>query len=522
MEKFAKPSGLSAVALSLVFGGVFFFRIAQQVNSGVFRYLLQDRTAAELLFKDFCVLSTLLASCVFLLGRSSRIPAWLYHVACLSALVFGLSPVLLTTHGGWLEYRRPLAAAIWVCAVLGGGIAYFRFAILRTALRNILIFWLPFVLFGLFHAWQRMEKLPVRREALVQDVAVVQRTARNQNASGPHPVLWIIFDEMDQKLVFESSLSDRLIQLKDFRQHALAASAAVPAGYWTLAAVPSMLTGQILTVGTASEPNDASGAEGSSYWATKPNLFSELHSGNPLAPGVATSLAGWYHPYCSVLGNAIDRCFSVSWDSPLMESYERRDPPMRRDWMVLFDVLRFFPLLPESEVWKQREQSNHAQILRLLNEALPTTLQPLAGFTLLHFPVPHPPGVDPSHPGYVGNLLLADQLLGRVKEILVASGQWESTNILITGDHHLRMDRWGSRIDPETLRIMGGVEDARAVFLFKPAYAHDQRNYSAKFNLTLVHDLVLATASGVLKNTSDIANWLDRNRSRFPVSAPHI
>jgi hypothetical protein len=69
-----------------------------------------------------------------------------------------------------------------------------------------------------------------------------------------------------------------------------------------------------------------------------------------------------------------------------------------------------------------------------------------ANFVLLHIPAPHPGGIYDRRTGaftthgasYVDNLALADQYLAHVRLLLQQRGEWDSSTIMVMGDHSWR------------------------------------------------------------------------------------
>jgi hypothetical protein len=67
-------------------------------------------------------------------------------------------------------------------------------------------------------------------------------------------------------------------------------------------------------------------------------------------------------------------------------------------------------------------------------------------FLFLHIPVPHPGGIYDRRSGlftthrasYIDNLALADRYLGHVRQILEQRGEWDSSAIVVMGDHSWR------------------------------------------------------------------------------------
>ncbi len=82
-----------------------------------------------------------------------------------------------------------------------------------------------------------------------------------------------------------------------------------------------------------------------------------------------------------------------------------------------------------------------------------------ATFVFLHMPVPHPGGIyDRLHKmltirassytsSYIDNLALADIYLAHVRDLLQQRGDWDSSTIVILGDHSWRTSFLWSKSD---------------------------------------------------------------------------
>jgi hypothetical protein len=148
---------------------------------------------------------------------------------------------------------------------------------------------------------------------------------------------------------------------------------------------------------------------------------------------------------------------------------------------------------------------------------------------LVHYPIPHPPGIYDRTRGdfsfestsdYLDNLALADRTVAELRQQMEQVGLWESTTVLISSDHRLRADRvwrqsvmWQepfTKVDP---LVFNSTADERVPFIVKLAGEKKALAYEPVFNTVLSHDLILKVLSGELSNAGDVADWLNKNRS---------
>ena len=86
-------------------------------------------------------------------------------------------------------------------------------------------------------------------------------------------------------------------------------------------------------------------------------------------------------------------------------------------------------------------------------------------FLFLHMPVPHPWGIYSRRQGtfttgrssYIDNLALADRYLAHVHDLLERRGQWDSSTVVVMGDHSWRTtslwegtSEWSAEDEDET------------------------------------------------------------------------
>jgi hypothetical protein len=119
-------------------------------------------------------------------------------------------------------------------------------------------------------------------------------------ARGAHAprLVWLVFDELDQRLVFERRPAYlELPELDRLRTESLVANHATQTAMFTAIALPSLLSGRVFTNAQAIDANTLNLVpEGSTKpvsWRGEPNVFSRARE-----LGVNAELVGWHHPYC--------------------------------------------------------------------------------------------------------------------------------------------------------------------------------------------------------------------------------
>jgi len=121
------------------------------------------------------------------------------------------------------------------------------------------------------------------------------------------------------------------------------------------------------------------------------------------------------------------------------------------------------------------------------------------GLILLHWPIPHPPGIyDRSEKdfawkggrSYLDNLELVDLSLGDLRRMMETAGHWDTTAVLITSDHSYRIrtpvTERQTASDKET--AVDGTIDRRVPFMLKLPGQKKAVTYSTRsirFSLTI-------------------------------------
>lgn len=321
-------------------------------------------------------------------------------------------------------------------------------------------------------------------------------------------VVWIIFDETDQRLGFEQRPPTvELPAFERLRQEALYATNAFPPGGSTLISMPSLISGRQFSTIAVRNNSDLAGNLAdtgvSTNWSQLPSVFDAAR-----ALGVNTALVGWYHPYARVLGRSLNFC---AWQPfPGFEPARARTFPtaLKKQILALSG-----PPYGRSLYIEACKQS--------LTAALTVVTNNNYGLTLLHLPPPHKPGIYDAKTGryvifgtsgksgyghgatgYLNNLGLADHMLGELRAAMEKSGEWDRTWVILSADHSWRDSA-----------SYDGIRDLRVPFLVKTPSPTRGQIYPAQMNTVLTHDLILAILTAKVTDQASLVSWLDAHRS---------
>jgi hypothetical protein len=321
--------------------------------------------------------------------------------------------------------------------------------------------------------------------------------------AGQPRVVWMIFDELDYRVVFEQRPAG--VELPEFdrvEKETIHASHAYSPGDETLLSMPQAISGVRAT-------NEASGCDLmiTPFDTGKPITFNGLPTvfSSARALGFNTALVGWYIPYDHLLSGQLNFCQWYSW------------PPFESGRGETFAGALHNQLA--SLAWSFHVRQVYADLSQdSLRTAISVGTNTNYGLVLLHLPPPHRPGIYSATKhkisiwdtifkmsgvqGYFNNLALADYELGEIRRAMSAAGLWDKTWIIIGADHSWRSSKG-----------FDGKRDLRVPFLVKPPGTTAPSVYSLQFNTILTHDLILAMLRNEVTNQQNVADWLDAHRT---------
>jgi len=510
------------IALSLA--NLCFLRIWNELFNGKLTYYAQAPPTNHLLG---VVLNVLLLALVFWTGaqlaRRSGRPAvvrlarWAFLLVVLANLrVFYL---LLLVWGRWG----------WMAGVLGLLLLATGFCLLaRWEVREARLVAVLLLIFSPFVA-----------VTFYQDVALAVRVSRMSFAdqpsaaalpakSGAPRVVWVIFDELDQRLVFDQRpASVHLPEFDRLRAQSLSAGHAFAPARMTEMAMPALISGRLIS---KAEPRGASelmvtyGDAGPPVpWSRQPSVFSAARE-----LGFNTALVGWYHPYCREIGSSLNFC---AWhDGPLLRGALQRQASIPQAMQqqaanVLITTLGLNRLGMDPRLVNRAEREEEVRdYLAILTQGQREAADPAIGLVLVHLPVPHPVGIwdrtrhefkTTGESSYLDNLELADRALGELRQAMESAGVWDSSTVVVSGDHWWRAEVW-SRLDSvtqEEAAVAPTIPDHRVPFVVKLPGEKEPLAYQPEMNTILTHDLLLAVLRGEVHTPQAAAAWLDQHRS---------
>jgi hypothetical protein len=431
-----------------------------------------------------------------LLRLEAKVPAWLQRIllaAALLAVAFPLLPIA-AAHLPFHAAPRQLAAAAGAAGLGIVGLIFLRFDWAARAARALALAALPCVPV----TFAGVGIVMLQRPALAPDPLPAARLA----GGPPVRVLWLIFDEWDQRLSFTHRLPatampamDRLASVSFVGTRALAAEAAgrPVARMNTVVSMPSLLYGKrvvderVVNAGRM----DLAFEDGSrARFGEGPNFFSMAR-----ARGWNSAVGGWYLPYCRSFGAQVSSCY---WD----HLYDRSNATGPDFGQAVWQETQ---LLAENALFAPFGQRlttlRHADQYRALADfARRTAADPTIGVALVHFNIPHTPYFHRAANGTVGydaTLELLDQTVAGILETLAKSGLDGKTALILSADHPARFP---TRID--------GGQDTHVPFIVHLPGEQTGMAFDGEFSALATVPLALAIAGGEVATPGAVAKFV--------------
>jgi hypothetical protein len=432
--------------------------------------------------------------------RRLRRPAWRRPAAAAAAATFliavNFTRITYETVGRWADAIGPPALLALVGLTLAASLAWPGPAL--RVIRGLALAAAPLAAATLVIAlWMFLEVAagPVWRRV---DPAPLKGTAPSLRR-----VVWVVLEELDQRLTFEARPAGlELPELDRLRRESLYADAARPPAGVTDVSMPALITGRPVVAVAPASPNDLelTFADGKvASWTAHPNVFSRAR-----VLGYDTALIGWRLPYPRVLGGSLGL---ADWRPSVAAEQARGDTfahTLENQWASLVPPANARRLLAQRSA-------------ELRDLALRTATDDRFGLVLLHLPVPGSGVYDRATGrltpwiftgeggGYLDNLVLVDRTVAELRRRLERARLGDRTWVVVSATHWWRASKQ-----------YDGQIDHRVPFLVRPPDGGRARHLEVAFNTLSAHDLVLAILRGSIQDTGDAAAWLTRQ----PAAAP--
>ena len=335
--------------------------------------------------------------------------------------------------------------------------------------------------------------------ALNSPVALHHRQSSSMHRATNGRVIWIILDELSYRQVYEQRFPGLSLPTFDaIADESTVFTHVVPAGAYTEEVVPSLMTGVPVDGIRASSSGQQLFLHNPVARAWQPFNQHQTVFEDALHAGYSTAAAGWYNPYCRILPQVLDRCFwtftlpypgGILADQSLARIMVQQ---LARYIQTASIALNIVP--PQGPLETERHVDDFLEIRSASDSVL---ADPAADFVFLHLPIPHPGGIydrrskilttgpDAHRASYIDNLALADRYLTHFRRLLQKHGDWDSSTLVIMGDHSWRTNfLWSQSEDwtPEDEAASHGAQfDDRPAYIVKLPHQQQGSKIDAPF-----------------------------------------
>jgi hypothetical protein len=494
------PLLLRSSALGLLFAGAYYFNFFLWLSGGGL-YLSVGYRRADLLLATLVLWAVATLAIAGALWLAQRLPEGLPGRAgrALVTVVLAAAFVRCYAKMAGVGLANPLEAQgglqlglPWLAA--GAVAAWAVLTVRPAAVPRLLAFMATAGVLTLPVAALRMVQTPVG--ATGAEAPHVAARADAPAAPAPRRAVWVVFDEFDPQVAFESAWgpSPELPRFRELLAHAVVATRAAAPSDNTDVSLPAMLTGQRSAGNRYGKPGELTvlGTDGS---ATPFRVAHTVFARVPGGPG-ASSVLGFYHPYCEVLSPLAD-CVSYTtrmgtrWYDGLGNAFPRR-------LLGLKD--------PMTEITEQQ--------LALLPRFIGNDRLAL---TFVHLNLPHLPAhvaaarFSEAARGEAGqykqNLRLSDEVLGGIRRDMARATPRQAQLLVLSSDHGFRR-RPQPGPHPALFVVKLSTDDS-PLTLTQPIESHH------------LQALVLEFLDGRLSSHADIARWLQQ-RPPPAIATSHV
>jgi Sulfatase len=337
-------------------------------------------------------------------------------------------------------------------------------------------------------------------------------------------VIWLLLDELSYQQVYEQRFPG--LKLDAFDQLAAQSTVfthVVPTARTTEIAVPSLMTGVPVDRVSASSSNGLLSLHNAKTNRWQPFDPHQTIFQDALTEGYSTGVAGWYNPYCRILPSVLDRCFWTNNTFPIEPGLHAGRPfaevlpvPAFRIYDAAKSLLRG---RTQDTRYTDLEANLHiADFNNIFRAAERLFEDPSIDFIFLHVPAPHPGGIydrktssfTTHNASYIDNLALADKSVFHIRDLLEKNGTWDSSAIVVMGDHSWRTWVWSDSLAwtaEDEAASHGGQFDDRPGYIVKLPHQQKPARIDDQFEAVRTRALLDGIITNRIKTPEDLAAW---------------
>lgn len=327
----------------------------------------------------------------------------------------------------------------------------------------------------------------------LSEPAIVNRDPLHQPTH--QRVIWIVFDELDQRMLFRSRPGGYSYPAFDaLANQAFRMDRVIPPGGHTAVAMAAYFLGEPVQSAEPIDESQLSIVVGGrdEILNEQQHIFQQAYS-----RGTSIALVGFYHPYCRLFAGYLNRCDGFHFQTARMRT-----------------ASGFIESLGDSRyMFAQLLPQYAAKLLyhNILENSLSVATDDKYQFIFLHFSVPHYPfffnaaeghfetlSLDNRTPGYHDNVSLADKTLAELHLAMGKANLWDDSVVVVTADHGWR-EVPGYDTDPGAIPLVVKLAGQRSGI-----------RITSTFDAVHLHDLLLALLDGDIASSDEFIAWLSR------------
>jgi hypothetical protein len=360
-----------------------------------------------------------------------------------------------------------------------------------------------------------------RAEGVNAPVALHGRAAGQ--ASKPR-IIWLVMDELSYQQVYEQRYPGLALPAFDrLAKQATVFTQVIPVGSMTDRVMPALLSGR--------QVEDLRSTSNGQLWTRETaqgtwQAFNQHDTvfQDAIDAGYSTGVSGWWNPYCRILPAVLDRCYWTAWfaEHKGLGGNATSSAKLRATFVRAgLTAAELFPnrVQTEMEQLGDNDEMHVAETYRDIAKQGDDLLKdPLTSFVLIHISIPHPVGMYNRATGqfsanptsYIDNLALSDLYLGHLQAELEASGEWDSTTLVVMGDHGWRTKIWKGHSWSETDEAAshGGNFDPRPGYIVKLPNQRQGAVIQEPFHALQTRRMMDALMHGQIAPGDDLATWV--------------
>jgi hypothetical protein len=355
-------------------------------------------------------------------------------------------------------------------------------------------------------------------------------------------IIWIVLDELSYQQVYGHRFHTlNLPAFDELAKQSTVFTHVVPADIMTAIVMPSLISG--MPVDQIQPSSNGVGLKIHNPM-TKQWLVFDQHDtifSDAITVGYRTAITGWFNPYCRILPEVLDQCFWTYAQPALNKMLPRASivgnvfNPFLLNTVIMDNLPsalthgnKVEDLIPKTHIFDYQQLSDSAD--QLLQKSG-------FDFVLIHMAVPHPGGIynraartfTTRSSTYIDNLALADSYLAHVRSLLESAGQWDSSAVVIMGDHSWRTKLVWSTVpgwtSEEQEASNGGEFDDRPAYIVKLPEQKNGIEINVPFAAVNTRALFSAIMKKQIVSPEDLSSWvgtLDHKRSQIEAFSGHF